>query len=101
METRNPRSENRLTYPGAAWSHNLAHSNAMPCPSGLTPLREGTNVMTTQTYATQANAPAGVARARVANGSCPAASAPWSHLFIGTTMHAKHGRPRRTPVSPT
>ena len=60
------------------------------------------NEMTTRTYATQANAPAGVARARVANlDSCPAVSAPWSPIFIGTAMATKHGRPRRTPVSPT
>ncbi len=57
--------------------------------------------MTTHTYATQANAPAGVTRARVVDFvPCPAASALWSHLFIGTAM-TKHGRPRRTPVSPT
>ena len=75
----------------------------MQCPARRdSPTREGTNVMTTHTYATQANAPAGVARARVANfDSCPAASALWSHLFIGTAMETKHGRPRRTPVSPT
>jgi hypothetical protein len=58
--------------------------------------------MTTRTYATQANAPAGVTRARFAHlDACPVASAPWSHLFIGTAMETKHGRPRRTPVSPT
>jgi hypothetical protein len=57
--------------------------------------------MTTHTYATQANAPAGVARARVANlGSCPAVTAPWSPIF-GMATATKHGRPRRTPVSPT
>jgi hypothetical protein len=57
--------------------------------------------MTTRTYALQANAPAGSARARVAYvDSCPAVSAPWS-TFIGTAMETKHGRPRRTPVSPT
>jgi hypothetical protein len=55
--------------------------------------------MTTHTYATQANAPAGVTRARVANfGSCPAVSALWSPIF-GTTMATKHGRSRRTTVS--
>ena len=60
------------------------------------------NEMTTRTYALQANAPAGTARARVAYvDSCPAVSAPWSPTFIGTAMETKHGRPRRTPVSPT
>lgn len=58
--------------------------------------------MTTRTYHTQANALAGVTRARVVDfGSCPAVLAPWSPTFIGTAMVAKHGRPRRTPVSPT
>lgn len=57
------------------------------------------NEMTTRTYATQANAPAGVARARVVFfGSCPAVSASWSPIF-GMTTTTKHGRPRRTPVS--
>jgi len=57
--------------------------------------------MTTRTYLTQANAPAGVTRARVVDlGSCPAVPAPWSPTFIGTAMATKHGRPRRTPVSP-
>ena len=51
---------------------------------------------------TQANAPAGVARARVAHlDSCPTVPASWSPIFIGTAMGTKHGRPRRTPVSPT
>jgi hypothetical protein len=55
--------------------------------------------MTTRTYATQANAPAGVTRARVADfGSCPAVSSLWSPIF-GTTMATKHGRSRRTTVS--
>lgn len=57
--------------------------------------------MTTYTYATQGLAAAGVARARVANfDACPAVSAQWSPIF-GTAMVTKHGRPRRTPVSPT
>ena len=57
--------------------------------------------MTTRTYATQANAPAGVARARVANlGSCPAVTSPWSPIF-GMATATKHGRLRRTPVSTT
>jgi hypothetical protein len=77
----------------------LAHSNALSI--GSTNPVKAQNEMTTRTYATQANAPAGVARARVANlDACPAASAPWSPIF-GTTMATKHGRPRRTPVSPT
>ena len=73
----------------------------MPRLPGITRVK-AQNEMTTRTYATQANAQAGVARARVANlGSCPAVLAPWSHAFIGTAMETKHGRPRRTPVSPT
>jgi hypothetical protein len=60
------------------------------------------NEMTTRTaYATQANAPAGVARVRVAHfGPCQAVLASWSPIF-GAVMETKHGRPRRTPVSPT
>jgi len=60
------------------------------------------DVTTTRTYAVQANAPAGTARARVALlDSCPTVPASWSPIFIGTAMETKHGRPRRTPVSPT
>ena len=60
------------------------------------------NVMTTRTYAVQANATAGAARARVAYlGTCPTVPASWSPIFIGSAMETKHGRPRRTPVSPT
>jgi hypothetical protein len=55
--------------------------------------------MTSRTYATQANAPAGTARVRVFR-SCPAspAVAVWSPTMLG--IHTdKHDRPRRTEVS--
>jgi hypothetical protein len=43
-----------------------------------------------------------VTRARVVDfGSCPVVLASWSTPFIGAAMATKHGRPRRTPVSPT
>jgi hypothetical protein len=70
--------------------------------SNVLSIGKAQDAMTTRTYHTQANAPAGVTRARVVDfGSCPAGLAPWSPTFIGTAMVAKHGRPRRTPVSPT
>ena len=76
-----------------AWSHILALSNVLS-------IGKAQDAMTTRMYHTQANAPAGVTRARVVDlGSCPAGLAPWSPTFIGTAMATKHGRPRRTPVS--
>ncbi len=58
--------------------------------------------MTTHAYAVQANGTAGATRARKFDlRSCPTVPAPWSPIFIGTAMDAKHGPSRRTPVSPT
>ena len=52
--------------------------------------------MTTRTYATQANAPAGDARVRVADsGSCPAVSAVWSPIF------ARYGHGDQARSAPT
>jgi hypothetical protein len=55
--------------------------------------------MTTRTYATQANAPAGTARVR-AFRPCPASPAVvvWSPTMLGIETD-KHGRPRRTEAS--
>jgi len=78
-----------------AWSHILALIKSL----SIGKVRDG---MTTRTYAPQANALAGVTRARVVDlGSCPAVLAPWSPTFIGTAMATKHGRHRRTSGFPT
>jgi hypothetical protein len=91
----------------AAWCHILALRNVLsigPIDSyaPIESIGKARDEVTIRTYHTQANAPAGVTRARVVDlGSCPAVLAPWSPTFIGTAMATKHGRPRRTPVSPT
>jgi hypothetical protein len=62
--------------------------------------REGTDRMTTRTYAIQANGTAGNARVR-AFQSCPVSAdfVVWSPISLGTATAMKHGRPRRTEVS--
>ncbi len=57
---------------------------------------------TNHAYAVQANATAGTTRARtLVFRPCSTVSAPWSPIFIGTAMDAKHGPSRRTSVSLT
>ena len=96
---RNPRSENHLTRPAAAWSDILA-SVAMPCPSGNTH-SEGAR-RDDDPHVCNPGQCTGRGRARACRQSrlVPGRPRPRGRRFLGTAMATKHGRPRRTPVSP-